>query len=241
MEMACAQIARWVSERTPNYVCVSSVHGIIECQNSEELTAIHNAAGMVTPDGMPLVWLSWLSGQRQVDRVYGPDLMLAVCADSATTGYRHYLYGSSPDVLHRLEANLIRRFPQIQIVGSYSPPYRALSREEDEAEVAAINAARPDIVWVGLGTSKQERWMGAYRPRLTAPVLIGVGAAFDFHAGLKPQAPHWMQHSGLEWIFRLANEPRRLWKRYLFSNPRFVYLVALQWLGLRRFSLDRRR
>jgi N-acetylglucosaminyldiphosphoundecaprenol N-acetyl-beta-D-mannosaminyltransferase len=216
-------------------VCVTGVHGVMECQSDPDLRQIHNAAGMVTPDGMPLVWLSKLMGQRHVERVYGPDLMLAVCQQTANMGYRHYLYGSSDAVLTQLEANLRQRIPNLQVVGAYSPPFRALTDEEDRALVARINAAAPDIVWVGLSTPKQEKWMAAHVDKLDA-VLVGVGAAFDFHAGTKPQSPRWMQRSGLEWCFRLLTEPRRLWKRYLYNNPRFVLAVLLQLSGLRRYS-----
>jgi N-acetylglucosaminyldiphosphoundecaprenol N-acetyl-beta-D-mannosaminyltransferase len=238
MELALATLDCWIAERTPHYVCLRDVHGVILSQDDAELRAIHNRAGLVTPDGMPLVWLSKLHGHRHVERVYGPDLMLALCAHSPARGYRHFLYGSSDAVLEKLRANLTARFPGLAIVGSYSPPFRPLTQAEDDAVVEMLNAAAPDIVWVGLSTPKQERWMAAHLDRLQAPALIGVGAAFDFHAGTKPQAPRWMQRSGLEWLFRLATEPARLWKRYLVYSPRFVYLTALQLSGLRRFPAD---
>ena len=235
MALALAVIDRWIAERTPHYVILRDVHGVILSQDDPTLRAIHNRAGLVTPDGMPLVWLSKLHGHRHVERVYGPDLMLALCEHSLARGYRHYLYGSSEAVLAKLQANLTAAFPGLDIVGAYSPPFRQLTPEEDDAVVAMLNAAAPDIIWVGLSTPKQERWMAAHVDRLQAPALMGVGAAFDFHAGMKPQAPRWMQRSGLEWLFRLATEPSRLWKRYLIYSPRFVYLTALQLSGLRRF------
>jgi N-acetylglucosaminyldiphosphoundecaprenol N-acetyl-beta-D-mannosaminyltransferase len=236
--MAIEVIDQWVDTQTPNYVCVTGVHGVMECQSDPALRMIHNRAGLVTPDGMPLVWLNKLMGQRQVDRVYGPDLMYAYCQHAATRNYRHFLYGSSEEVLGQLVCNLRERIPDINLVGSYSPPFRAMSIEEDQAIVEQINAAEPDIVWVGLSTPKQEHWMAAHRERLTAPVLIGVGAAFDFHAGTKTQAPYWMQRSGLEWFFRLLSEPRRLWRRYLINNPRFVLSVLLQIVGLRHYPIQ---
>jgi N-acetylglucosaminyldiphosphoundecaprenol N-acetyl-beta-D-mannosaminyltransferase len=238
MEQALATIGGWIARREPHYVCVTGVHGVMESQSDEHLRTIHNAAGLVTPDGMPMVWLLHLQGHRHVTRVYGPDLMLALCEQSVAHGYRHYLYGGADGVGALLAANLRRRFPGIQIVGMYSPPFRALTAEEEEQIVQTVNAAAPDIVWVGLSTPKQERWMASYRDRLGAPALLGVGAAFDFHAGLKPQAPRWMQRSGLEWLFRLMSEPRRLWRRYLSNNPRFIGLACAQMLGLKHYSTD---
>ncbi len=230
-------IEGWISRGEAHYVCVTSVHGVMESHRDESLRQIHNSAGLVTPDGMPLVWLSHLKGFRQVERVYGPDLMLALCQRSVLRGYRHYLYGGAVGVPEQLAAALRQRFPGLQIVGTCSPPFRPLTAEQDEQIVSAINAAGADIVWVGLSTPKQERWMAAHVGRVAAPVLIGVGAAFDFLAGRKKQAPSWMQRSGLEWLFRLWTEPRRLWRRYLTSIPPFVLLSALQALGLRRYEL----
>jgi N-acetylglucosaminyldiphosphoundecaprenol N-acetyl-beta-D-mannosaminyltransferase len=238
LTLALQVIEQWIEAQMPNYICVTTVHGIMECQNDTALRRIHNQAGLVTPDGMPLVWMSKLMGQPHVDRVYGPDLMLAFCQLSIAKGYRHYLYGSSSAVLNQLESNLRHRFDGINIVGSYSPPFRPLTEEEDLAVVECINATSPDIVWVGLGTPKQEQWMAAHVGRVNAPVLVGVGAAFDFHAGAKPQAPVWMQRSGLEWVFRLATEPRRLWRRYFYHNPRFILSVFLQMSGLRTYSIQ---
>ncbi len=193
---------------------------------------------MTTPDGMPLVWLSRLHGRRHVSRVYGPDLLIAVCQESIRAGYRHFFYGGAEGVPEALAAALLRRFPGLVVAGTYSPPFRPLTPEEDEQIVAMIDRARPDIVWVGLGAPKQEYWMAEHVGRLEAPVMVGVGAAFDFHSGRKKQAPRWMQRSGLEWLFRLLTEPRRLWRRYLINNPLFLWLVALQLLGLRRYPLD---
>jgi N-acetylglucosaminyldiphosphoundecaprenol N-acetyl-beta-D-mannosaminyltransferase len=237
-DQALVRIEDWIATGDRQYVCVSGIHGVMESQRDERLRAIHNAAGMVTPDGMPLVWLSRLRGQHYVERVYGPDLLLACCQRSLTKGYRHFFYGGAAGVPERLAERLQCRFPGLQVVGTYSPPFRPLSPEEDAELVRQVNAARPDVVWVGLSTPKQELWMSEHRDRLTAPVFIGVGAAFDFHAGLKPQAPPWMQRSGLEWLFRLWQEPRRLWRRYLRNNPLFVWHVLLQSLGIRRYQLD---
>ncbi len=235
--MALEIIGGWIARREPHYVCVTGVHGVMESQRDESLRHIHNRAGLVTPDGMPLVWLCRLWGVHYVGRVYGPDLMLALCERSVAAGWRHFFYGGAEGVPERLALVLQSRFPGLQVVGHYSPPFRPLTAEEDEQVVRMINDAAPDIVWVGLSTPKQERWMAEHVGRLTAPVLIGVGAAFDFLSGRKRQAPRWMQHAGLEWLFRLLSEPRRLWRRYLINNPIFIALVLLQITGVRRYDL----
>jgi N-acetylglucosaminyldiphosphoundecaprenol N-acetyl-beta-D-mannosaminyltransferase len=233
IEESLGIIDRWIARREPHYVCVSGMHGVMECQRDEILRGIHNAAGLVTPDGMPLVWLCRLKGQRRTERVYGPDLMLALCARSEVAGYRHFFYGASPAVLASLTARLQERYPGLEVVGSEAPPFRQLSPEEDSAIAERIRGARPDIVWVGLSTPKQERWMAEHVQRLGVPVLIGVGAAFDFHSGFKRQAPRWMQRNGLEWFFRLLQEPRRLARRYLVNIPLFAWYLGLDAFGLR--------
>jgi len=234
-------IESWIASGDRQYICVSGIHGVMESQRDEALRAIHNAAGLVVPDGMPLVWLSRLWGaEPEVERVYGPDLLLECCERSRRTGHRHFFYGGGPGVPDLLTARLCARFPGLAVAGVYSPPFRALTPEEDAEVIRRVNGTRPDIVWVGLSTPKQERWMAEHRDRLEAPVLIGVGAAFDFHAGLKRQAPQWMQRSGLEWFFRLVTEPRRLWRRYLRNNPLFVWSVLLQGLAVRRYTLEER-
>jgi N-acetylglucosaminyldiphosphoundecaprenol N-acetyl-beta-D-mannosaminyltransferase len=234
MEGALGVIETWIARRQPHYVCVSGMHGVMECQRDQELRRIHNAAGLVSTDGMPLVWLCRIKGPRRTERVYGPDLMLALCSRSQTTGYRHFLYGASADVLDDLTSRLQTRFPLLNVVGSYAPPFRPLNPFEDSQIIDLIKAARPDVVWVGLSTPKQERWMAEHVQQLGAPVLIGVGAAFDFHSGRKRQAPRWMQRSGLEWFFRLVSEPRRLYRRYLVNIPLFAYYLGMEALGLRR-------
>jgi N-acetylglucosaminyldiphosphoundecaprenol N-acetyl-beta-D-mannosaminyltransferase len=238
MADALAWIDRWIARRAKQYICVTGVHGVMESQLDPALRVIHNRAGLVTPDGMPLVWISRLRGHRGVERVYGPDLMLACCEASVVKGYRHFFYGGAADVPEQLSARLQRRFPGLQIAGQWSPPFRELTACEETEMVERINAAQPDIVWIGLSTPKQERWMARYVGRISAPVLIGVGAAFDMHAGVKKQAPRWMQRSGLEWLFRLGAEPRRLWRRYLINNPWFAWRLLLQWTGVARHDLD---
>ncbi len=238
MADALAAIEGWIATGTSRYVCVTGVHGVMESHADPILRDIHNAAGLVTPDGMPLVWLARWRGHQQVERVYGPDLMLACCRHFVTKGYRHFFYGGGPGVPERLAARLQERVPGLIVAGTWSPPFGELAPSEEDAAVARLDAAAPDIVWVGLSTPKQERWMARHVGRTRAPVLIGVGAAFDFHAGLKRQAPRWMQRSGLEWLFRLATEPRRLWRRYLFNNPRFLWFTALQTAGAVRYDLS---
>jgi N-acetylglucosaminyldiphosphoundecaprenol N-acetyl-beta-D-mannosaminyltransferase len=238
MASALERIERWILTRERQYICITGVHGVMESQRDPELRRIHNAAGLVTPDGMPMVWLLWAGGYRTAERVYGPDLMMAVLELSVARGYRHFFYGASEATLARLETNLRAHFPGLSITGSHSPPFRPLTSSEEAAVVEMINAARPDVVWVGLSTPKQERWMAANRDRLEAPVLVGVGAALDFHAGVLRQAPHFMQLSGVEWLFRLAVEPRRLWRRYLRNNPAFLLRISGQKLGLKRYSLE---
>ena len=237
MDRALDEIDRLIRARDRTYVCVCSVHGVMECQRSDELRRIFNSAGMVTPDGMPLVWLA-RGRDKNVTRVYGPDLMLAEFRRSITAGHRHFLYGGGPGVSNRLAAAMRERFPGLNVAGTLEPPFAPLDQLTSPETAAAINSTHADIVWVGISSPKQERWMATMRPLLEAPVLIGVGAAFDFHSGMVRQAPRWMQRSGLEWLFRLITEPRRLWRRYLVNNPWFVWALALQRLGIRRYELE---
>jgi N-acetylglucosaminyldiphosphoundecaprenol N-acetyl-beta-D-mannosaminyltransferase len=217
------------------YICVAATHTVVACQDDPELAAAIHGAALVVPDGQPVVWAMNALGHDLPSRVYGPDLMAKYCERSALTGARMFLYGGrNQGALVQLALNLRRRYHGVQIVGGYSPPFRPLTDEEREAVVAEINHAKPDVVWVGIGVPKQEKWMAEMQERLDAPVLVGVGAAFDFHAGLVPQAPSWMQSAGLEWLYRLLQEPRRLWKRYLTYNPRFVFGFARQYARHRR-------
>lgn len=223
---ALDEITRWIDEGSRHYVCVTGVHGVMESQRNPDLLRIHNDSGLTTPDGMPMVWASRLAGAANVERVYGPDLMLAVCERAARLGWGCFLYGATDEVLAQLRHNLTDRFPGLRIVGSHSPPFRALTEEEDADVVREINESGAQIVWVGLSTPKQELWMSSHVGRVNAAALIGVGAAFDMHAGNLRQAPKWMQRSGLEWFFRLALEPRRLWRRYAVNNPRFLLAIS---------------
>jgi N-acetylglucosaminyldiphosphoundecaprenol N-acetyl-beta-D-mannosaminyltransferase len=228
-------IAEAIRQRTRGYITITGVHGVIEAQDDPKLKMIFNQALLVTPDGMPLVWMSWLAGKKHVGRVYGPDLMLEVCA---LPNVRHFLYGGSNGVVTLLEQKLQERFPAIQIVGTYEPPWRPLEPGEEAALKEQVQLARPDVLWVGLSTPKQERFMAEYLPKLDVTLMVGVGAAFDFHSGKVKQAPRWMQNAGLEWLYRLGQEPRRLWRRYLRNNPRFLCLAACQLLGWKKFVLE---
>lgn len=234
MADAVETLTCWIESRVRAQVVVCPVYTVMLCQQDEALHHVLDHAGLVTPDGMPLVLLGRLLGRPQVERVYGPDLMLAFCDHAARSGYRHFFYGGAQGVAEQLAATLTARFPGLQVAGTYSPPFRDLTTEESAEVRRIINDAKPDVVWVGLGSPKQDLWIASNREEIEAPVMIGVGAAFDFITGRVPQAPRWMQRSSLEWLFRLVTEPRRLWRRYLIFNPLFVLLVVLQLLGLRR-------
>ena len=234
MEQALATIDGWVASRAREYVCVCPVHSIMECRRSEEVRRTFNQAGMVTPDGMPLVWVARAMGHHDVGRVYGPDLMLAVLRRER---HRHFFYGGGPGVAERLAGAMMTRYPKLEVAGFIEPPFAPLDELCTPAVAQAINAGSADIVWVGMSSPKQDLWMTRMRPLLDAPVLIAVGAAFDFHTGRVRQAPAWIQRSGLEWLFRLGTEPRRLWRRYLVDNPWFVWELFLQSTRLKRFDL----
>lgn len=224
-----------VAAQARGYVCVAAVHTIMAFGEDPELERAVLGSSMTVPDGQPIVWALKALGHQLDDRVYGPTLMAKACERAARTGQRIFLYGGRNEgALVQLTLNLRRRYPGIRIVGGYSPPFRVLSPQEEQQVVDMIDGSGTDVVWVGIGVPKQEKWMHAMRPRLRAPVLIGVGAAFDFHAGLVPQAPALLQRFGLEWAFRMAQEPRRLWKRYAKYNPLFVLGFVRQYARERR-------
>ncbi len=219
-----------IAHRETGYICVAATHTIMVCHEDPELREAVLNSSLTVPDGQPLVWAMNALGGNLTDRVYGPDLMARYCERAAGNGARMYLYGGrNQGALVQLALNLRQSYPGVKIVGGYSPPFRDLSEEEEDAIVDEINGTQADVVWVGVGAPKQEKWMAAMRERLDAPVLVGVGAAFDFHAGLVPQAPEWMQSAGLEWLYRMAQEPRRLGPRYVRYNPRFVTGFAKQY------------
>ena len=225
MDSTIAEIARWIDEGAHHYVCVTGVHGVMESQNDPSLRDIHNRSGLTIPDGMPMVWAGKNAGFDEIDRVSGPDLMPLICQRGAPRGWRHFFYGGAEGVPELLAEKLEENAPHLAVVGTYSPPFRHLTSDEEDEIVEMINASNADIVWVGLSTPKQERWMDAMAGRLDAAAVLGVGAAFDFHSGGLKRAPMWMQRSGLEWLYRLMNEPRRLAKRYLTNNPKFIWKI----------------
>ena len=228
-------IIGWAREGASRYVCVATVNNVMEAWDSAAFRSAMNSADMVTPDGMPLVWGLRRLGHPGATRVYGPDLTPIVLKAAEEQGIPIGFYGSTPAVLDRIGAVIRERWPQLKVPYCYSPPFRPLTPQEDAEVVRAINDSGARIIFIGLNTPKQDYWMAEHRGRVSA-VLLGVGAAFDFLAGTKAQAPRWVMSIGMEWFFRLVTEPRRLWKRYLKHNPRFVLLFALQLLGLKRIS-----
>jgi N-acetylglucosaminyldiphosphoundecaprenol N-acetyl-beta-D-mannosaminyltransferase len=235
---AVATLERWREEGQRNYVCCVSVHGVVTAQRNPAIRSALNGSGFATTDGMPLAWWCRSAGYSNAKRTPGSELMGAMCELGAQRGHRHYFYGGSPRVVKLLVDRLEQQYPGLIVAGHHSPPFRSLTAEEDAADVAAINEARPDFVWIGLGMPKQEKWMAEHVGRINATALLGVGAAFDFHAGTKPRAPQWMQQSGLEWAFRLASEPRRLARRYLIDNSIFLALAARHFAGLKSSYQD---
>jgi N-acetylglucosaminyldiphosphoundecaprenol N-acetyl-beta-D-mannosaminyltransferase len=238
LQTALDEIAAAVREKRKGYICVTGVHGVMEAQPDENFKQILNRAFLCTPDGMPMVWLGKIHGHSEMSRVYGPDLMLEVCAWSEKNRCRHFFYGGVAGVAEELRDKLTARFPKLQIVGCYTPPFRPLSADEEKELQEIVRAAKPDILWVGLSTPKQEKFMAEFLPKLDATLMIGVGAAFDFHTGRVKQAPRWMQRSGLEWLFRMGSEPRRLGKRYLKNTPLFALKIAGQLSGLKKYTLE---
>ncbi len=222
MPAAVATVEDWIAKGTKNYVCVTGVHGVMEAQKDMQLREIHNNSGMTLPDGMPMVWAGKIYGFKEIGRVYGPDLMLEVCKNSVQRKYTHFLYGGKEGVAERLKENLEKKFPGILIVGTFTPPFRPLNAEESSDLMELTARCRPDLFWIGLSTPKQERFMKDYLPKLDTKVMIGVGAAFDIHAGLFNDPPDWIKNSGMQWCYRLLQDPRRLWKRYLTHNPVFI-------------------
>ena len=223
IDQAVETIASWIENGNREYVCCTSVHGVMQSQAGDVLRGIHNRSGLTVPDGMPMVWAGRLAGTRNISRVYGPELMERVCALASKRGWRCFLYGGAPGVPEELGDRLTARYPGLRIAGTYSPPFRSLTAAESDQVTEMINSSEAEIVWVGISTPRQELWMAEHVNRLDPPaVLIGVGAAFDIHAGRVRRPPKWMGPLGLFWLFRLLQEPRRLWRRYLVENPRFL-------------------
>ena len=225
LEGALREVTRWVEQGDRRYVCLTSVHGVMESQRNGELLRIHNDAGLTIADGLPLLWAGRIAGASNMERLRGSDFLIALCDLAATRGWSCFFFGGAPGTPELLAARLRARFPSLRVAGTYSPPFRPFQSSENGQMVERINASGADLVLVGLSTPKQERWMAANRVALDATALVGVGMAFDVHAGLKPQAPLFIQKSGFEWLYRLAHEPRRLWRRYLWNVPRFLLHV----------------
>ena len=217
------------------YVCVTGVHGVMEAQEDESFRQILNRSFLTTPDGMPTVWLGRYHGFRNMTRVYGPDYMLALCKQGLAHGHRHFLYGGKAGVAEELRTSLMRTLPGIQIVGTYTPPFRKLDKKEEDDLRAQLEACGADVLWVGLSTPKQEAFMAEYHGRLPVKLMVGVGAAFDLLSGNLREAPDWVKHIGMQWCYRLVMEPRRLWRRYLRNNPRFLLMTAMQLTRMRSY------
>jgi len=238
LEIATKAVLEALALRHKGYICLRDVHGVIRAQSDEAFRHILNSAFLNTTDGMPLVWL----GRREiggfVDRVYGPDLMLEVFKATENTEFRHFFYGGAPGVAEALKSRIESQFPKAKICGVYCPPFRPLNAEEEAEFIALIQEKKPDLIWVGLSTPKQERFMAEYLPKLDTTLMFGVGAAFDFHTGRVSQAPRWIQRGGFEWLYRALTEPRRLGRRYLVTVPVFLWLIAGQLLGLRKYPIE---
>jgi N-acetylglucosaminyldiphosphoundecaprenol N-acetyl-beta-D-mannosaminyltransferase len=237
MRDAVDAIATAVRSPHKGYICVAGVHGIMEARRDPSLARIFREAFLVVPDGMPTVWMGRSQG-LSMSRLFGPDLMLETLQERSLAEAKHYLYGGAPDVAKQLKQVLLHKYPWLHIVGTYCPPFRSLSSTEQSELLDEVNQLQPDIVWVGLSTPKQDKFMAEYLPRLATTLMIGVGAAFDYHTGRINDSPPWIKWMGLQWMHRLVQDPRRLWRRYLFTNPPFVWNALLQLFGLRKFTID---
>jgi N-acetylglucosaminyldiphosphoundecaprenol N-acetyl-beta-D-mannosaminyltransferase len=237
MDEAVRQSEQLLHRGGRGYVCLTGVHGVMESQGDPALRTILNRAYLCLPDGMPTVWVGRLQGHRQMRRVYGPDYMIEMCRRSKLSGFRHFLYGGAPGVAERLEARLESQLPWLRIVGTCTPPYGPLSTEQENELIASVERCKPDILWVGLSTPKQERFMAQYCGHLDVKLMAGVGAAFDLHAGIRHDSPAWVKQCGLQWVHRMAQEPLRLGPRYLKHNPRFVWSICRQMAGWKTVTL----
>jgi len=236
MSAAVSLVQQALEEGRRGYICVTGVHGVMEAQSDPVFKRIQNMSILTTPDGMPLVWAGKL-GAHRIGRVYGPDFMRAVCELSQMTGYKHFFYGGKPGVAQDLKLAMEARFPGLEVVGTYTPPFRPLTAIEDAELYNLVAATEPDFFWVGLSTPKQERFMAEYIEKLPTKIMVGVGAAFDIHIGNIKDSPEWMKNAGLQWFHRLLQEPTRLWRRYLINNPTFLFQAALQFFSLKDFPM----
>lgn len=239
MESAIQQLATSLEERRKGYVCLVGVHGVMEAQRDPQLASIYAGAALTIPDGMPTVWVGRWQGHAQMERVPGPDLMFEILRRKELAGYTHFLYGGKDGVAEELRAKIAEQFPWVQIVGTHTPPFRDLLPHEEEALAEQVRSCRPDIVWVGISTPKQERFMRKYLLRLDTTLMFGVGAAFDFHTGRIHDCAEWIKLAGLQWLHRLMQDPKHLWRRYLRNNPAFVWHIVLQLTGWRMYPSAR--
>jgi N-acetylglucosaminyldiphosphoundecaprenol N-acetyl-beta-D-mannosaminyltransferase len=238
MEDAVRLSERLICEKGRGYVCLTGVHGVIEAQSNPGFRKILNSSFLTTPDGMPMVWVGRCQGFSRIRRVYGPDYMLELCRISVEKGYKHFFYGGKPGVAQDLAIALTNRFPGLRVVGAFTPPFRSLSPSEESELEELVERSEADVLWVGLSTPKQEQFMYSLKDKLNVKLMAGVGAAFDIHTGRINDAPEWMKITGLQWLHRLIQDPHRLWKRYCINNPKFVWKISLQLIGLRRFGID---
>ena len=235
MERALHRIGRELAARRKGYMCMAGVHGIMEAHRDSELAGIYASSSITMPDGMPTVWVGRWQGHKGMQRVAGPDLMREVFCRKEFAGCTHFLYGGEEHVAEQLRERFTRQYPWARIVGTYTPPFRDLNEEEEASLIARVRELKPDIIWVGISTPKQERFMHRYLHRLDTTLMFGVGAAYDFHTGRIQDAPQWIKTIGMQWMHRLVQDPRRLWKRYLRNNPAFLWHIALQMSGLRQY------
>ena len=235
MELALKRIESDLELRRKGYICMAGVHGIMEAHRDSRLAAIYAGSSMTLPDGTPTVWVGRWQGCRHMRQVAGPELMLEVFRRKEFADFTHFLYGGEEHVAEQLRERLTSSFPWARIIGTYTPPFRDLSQEEERGLITRVRHLKPDIIWVGISTPKQERFMHRYLHRLDTTLMFGVGAAFDFHTGRIQDAPRWIKRAGVQWLHRLIQEPHRLWKRYLHNNSTFLWHIALQLSGLREY------
>lgn len=236
MDRALARIETLLASGSKGYVCVTGVQGIMEAQNDSNLKRIINGSALTIPDGRPTVWVGWLRGFFQMRQVTGPDMMLKIFSISAEKGYTHYFYGGNTGVAEELKNELTTAYPGAKVVGTYTPPFRPLNAEEEAELIATVNDLKPDFFWVGISTPKQERFMDQYIAKLDTKLMLAVGAAFDIHTGRIKDAPYWMKFAGVQWLHRIYQDPSRLWRRYCVNNPRFVYHLMREFLGIANYE-----
>jgi N-acetylglucosaminyldiphosphoundecaprenol N-acetyl-beta-D-mannosaminyltransferase len=239
MEDAADLFRHAIENGVRGYVCVTGVHGVMEARKNPALRRILNSSLLSTPDGMPMVWVARMQGFTRIRRVFGPDLMRRICEISAREGQTHFLYGGKAGAVGELKEALHRQYPGVRVVGAYTPPFRPLDASEERELTELVARLKPDIFWVGLSTPKQEQFMARYSPILETRLMVGVGAAFDYLTGSIRDAPDWVKTAGLQWLHRLVQEPRRLWKRYLVNNPRFIWEIALQLTRMRTYPIEK--